>query len=78
MANRAVSFSYEAVDDVPTEYSRWTTATIAWAAELGNAATILATCLKQLLKLNKTILVNSVITLLYFCNCKRFQNLIVS
>ena len=50
MANRAVSFSYEVGDDVPTEYSRWTTATIAWAAELGNAATILATCLKQLLK----------------------------
>ena len=45
MANRAVSFSYEAVDDEPTEYSRWTKTTIAWAAELGNAATILATCL---------------------------------
>ena len=78
MADRAVSSGYVVVDEtLQSILGLDGQADDAGAAELGNNVTNLTLCLVQLNK-TKTLKLDSVITVLYYSNCKRFQNFVVS
>ena len=77
MAIRAVSLAMLLV--LKPQSTGWEIVTSAAGTELGNPVTIITACLVTVTTLNKIKQkLNSVITVLYSCKCKRFQNVNVS